>query len=92
MHFHAFGFKSENKESSTHPHLGNLFCFQGKINIPHFPEFPPTLNALLTENNQNSVKFRKNIRRFNSRLAMASHIVDETTILKGVPGAYKIKE
>ena len=89
--YRSDGFKSENKGSSTHPHLGKLCYLQGKINLPHFPELPPTLNALLTENNHDSVKFRKNIRKFNSGMAMASHIVDERTIRTGAPGAYTTK-
>ena len=91
IYCHALGFKSENKRPSTHPNLGKLCCLQGNIKMPHFPELLPTLNALLTEKSYDSVKFRNNIQKFNSRTAMASCIVDETTILTEAPGAYTIK-
>ena len=57
----------------------------------HFPELPPILNTLLTENNHNSVKFRKKISKFKSGIAMESHKVDAKTVLTGVPGTYTIK-
>lgn len=90
-HCHVLRFKSENKGSSTHPHLGKLLHLHRKINMPHFLELLPTLNDLLTEKNHNAVKFRKNIQSFNSGLAIVSHIVDETIIRTGAPGAYTIK-
>ena len=48
MNFHALGFKSENKGSSTHTRLGRLCYLQVKINIPNFTDLLQTLNDILT--------------------------------------------
>ncbi|XP_060969574.1 uncharacterized protein LOC133036831 [Cannabis sativa] len=56
----------------THPKF-SFCCMQGKVHIPLFKEAPPLLKYLLgPDSGQKGIKFRKNIRAYNSMFAFTS--------------------
>ena len=86
----SLGFHDENRGSDTQRHYGKLCCNQGKIELEQFPELPPTLHHLFTSQEVLAQHFRKNMRQFNAGMAMASFQANEKTVMRGVPGAFKV--
>ena len=67
--------KLENRGSACSPDFGCMCCGKNKILLPPFPRLPDDLNAFFKKASIMSPKqkfFFKNIRQFNSGLAMAS--------------------
>ncbi len=79
------------KERSTKPNNHPQFflcCENGKVLLPNLPATPQELEVLLTSKKSNAVKFRNQIRMYNSVLAFTTlgAKVDESVI--GGPGPY----
>jgi len=92
---HAFGFKSEmkcikDKIAGDKYHMGRLCCNQGKIILPTPPPFPIELYTYFTGQSSKHRLFRKRIRYFNSGMAMASLQLNDATVYKYGPAAFKI--
>ncbi len=71
----------------------SLCCGYGKIKVPDIKPPPATLQKLYTEDNEKSKEFRKNIRCYNSALALSSVGVELGTTFKfdnRGPWTYKI--
>jgi hypothetical protein len=68
-----------------------LCCENGKVLLPNLPATPQELEVLLTSKESNAVKFRNQIRMYNSVLAFTSFgaKVDESVI--GGPGPYSFR-
>ena len=58
--------------SIANPKFGAGCCLSGKVQIPDIQEPPVLLKRLLTQTDVASNNFRKNIRKYNSALAMAT--------------------
>ena len=88
----AKGYKSERKGTIARPHLGSLCCNAGKKVLPTFESpIDLRLRSLYTANDPKSKYFRKNARKFNSGMAMASMRGKDVSLgLNGV-SAYKIQ-
>ena len=70
-----FGWKLENRGSVGTPYFGCLCCGKNKILLPPFSLLPDGINEIFEKSSIMSPKqklFLKNIRQFNSGLAMAS--------------------
>ncbi len=71
----------------------SLCCNYGKVRIPHIKQPPLELQNLFTEPDTQAKEFRKNIRQYNSSLALASVGIDLGNTFKfdnRGPWAYKI--
>ena len=90
-HCKALGFKSENKGTQREPHFGKLCCNKGQIMLAPIPSFPEPLMQLLNGTTDEDKHFQKNIRKFNSGMAMASLQMNNKTVTTGGPGAFKIQ-
>lgn len=86
----AYGYKKENKGSSTSPHFGSLCCNKNKIHLEQFPKLPDELETLFTSTTPEAKYFRKHLRKFNAGMAMASLAVNDATVNRGGPAAFKI--
>ena len=75
--------------SSTQPQFG-ICCLSGKIIIPAVPDPLAILMGLNTNNDVQSKQFRKNIRKFNSGMAMASMKTNDATLAGGL-ASYRIQ-
>lgn len=58
--------------------------------LEDLPELPPTMMHLFNSDDAVSKHFRKKIRQFNAGMAMASFQANERTVMRGLPGAYKV--
>ena len=90
-HCKALGFKSENKGTQREPHFGELCCNKGQIMLAPIPSFPEPLMQLLNGTTDEDKHFQKNIRKFNSGMAMTSLQMNNRTVTTGGPGAFKIQ-
>ena len=86
----AFGYSNENKGSGRRVHFGTLCCNQNKVSLPHYPDHPEELQQLFNNDDDDSKYFRLNIRKFISGLAMASLQVDDKSVRRYGPSAFKI--
>jgi hypothetical protein len=77
----TIGFSAENLGTQRNVHFGVKCCNKGKVHgsIPLLPNIPASLHHLYTSPDSLSEYFRKNIRKFNSGLCMASMVVKEET-------------
>ena len=91
VYCNALGFKSENQGTLSRPYFGILCCKKGETLLEPFPEPPIALLNLLQNQDVLSKHCRKNIRKFNSNLAMASIEYTDATVRQGPPGAFKIQ-
>ena len=82
VHCSALGFKSE-KTFGREVCFGQLCCCSGKISLPHFPNPLTRLNDLIHGRNADSAFFLKNIRKFNSGMAMATLQMNEINPANG---------
>ena len=73
VHCGALSFRSEGSNGGY-----KKCCNGGRIVLPSVPDLPPLLESLLTNNHPKSLSFRKNIRRYNNSLALASLSYKET--------------
>jgi hypothetical protein len=78
-------------KSSTKNNIFGLCCLNGDIEIPLLPSPPDEIKYLLEKNDDESKFFQKNIRGFNSALAMASLGVKQQHLPKGGPSIFKIQ-
>ena len=86
----AFGFRGELKGTQSRPHFGRLCCRNNSFHVPLFPSLPQGLHDLYFGTTAESRYFQSNIRKFNSSMAMASCQVNDATVRRGAPGAFKI--
>jgi len=86
----AIGYNGELKGSVTQPHLGSLCCNQGKSKCKVFPEIPQELWNLYSQQTDEAVYFRKNIRKINAGLAMASNVKTDVTRRNQGPAAFRV--
>ena len=75
--------------SSAQPKFG-ICCMSGKVEIPRIPDPPDSLLRMFTSNENIAKHFRKNIRKFNSGMAMASMKTTDATIAGGL-ASYRIQ-
>ena len=75
--------------NSTQPQFG-ICCLSGKIIIPAVPNPPDILMGIYTDNDVQSKHFWKNIRKFNSGMAMASMKTNDATLAGGL-ASYRIQ-
>lgn len=68
----ALGYKDENRGTAGSIHFGNMCCHKGNTVVPQLQPPPANLMQLYTSQDSTSKFFRKNIRKFNSGLSMAS--------------------
>ncbi len=87
---HAFGFESEMRYTKHMHHMGRLCCNQGQISLSTPPPFPIQLYSYFTGQSSKHKHFRKRIRYFNSGMAMASLQLNDATVYKNGPAAFKI--
>ena len=86
----ALGFKGENKGTSARPHFGERCCRTGKIQLTAYPDLPPYLLQLFTDNNQEAWCFRDHVCFFNSGMALASCVVNDATVREYGPASFKV--
>lgn len=86
----ALGFDGELKGTRLQPHFGRLCCRNNSFHLPLFPGLPQSLHDLYFGETREAKYFQRNIRKFNSSMAMASCQVNDATVHRGVPGAFKI--
>ena len=89
-HCNAKGYECEMMGTRAEPHMGQLCCNQGKIELPTPSPFPIELYKLLTEQTAEAKEFRKRIRYFNSGMAAASLEVKDASIYKFGTGAFRV--
>ena len=86
----AYGYKGENKGTQNRPHFGERCCSKGCKRLQRFPDLPEVFMNLFTQDDPQAKYFRKNIRFFNSGMAMASVQVTDATVKKFGPVAFKV--
>ena len=82
-HCGAMGYHSElvsTGRRGSQPNFGKLCCHGGKVNLILFPQPPDSLKNLIDGTDDDSSFFLKNIRKFNSGMAMASFQFTDTTV------------
>ncbi|KAL7541801.1 hypothetical protein ACHAWF_007019 [Thalassiosira exigua] len=89
-HCKALGFVDERKIKSGRGYFGQLCCNQGAVKFSAFPDLPPRLAQLWTGDDAHAKYFRKNARRFNASMSLASLTVNDATANRGGPGCFKI--
>jgi hypothetical protein len=90
---HAKLWPHENKGHAAVPHGGSLCCYEGKsCSIQHTFQSPPQLlRQLFTGTNDRSKTFRKNARKYNSALQMASSGLKDIAPQRGGPSVIAIR-
>lgn len=81
------------KSPEDRPEFG-VCCGNGVVSLPHLTEPPPELAALLLGQDATSRAFRKDIRRYNSALAMTSvGVTQDRSVIDngGGPYVYRIQ-
>jgi len=66
----------------------SLCCENGKVLLPNLPATPQELEVLLTNKESSAVKFRDQIRMYNSVLAFTSLGAKVDELVTGRPGLY----
>jgi hypothetical protein len=83
--------KERSANSTNNNPQFSLCCENGKVLLPNLPATPQELEVLLTSKESSAVKFRNEIRMYNSVLAFISFgaKVDDSVI--GSPGPYSFR-
>jgi hypothetical protein len=68
-----------------------LCCESGKVRLPNLPATPPELEVLLTSKESSAVKFRDQLRMYNSVLAFTSLGAKVDESVTGGPGPYSFR-
>ncbi len=83
------------KEQSTNSTNNNpqfsLCCENGKVLLPNLPATPQELEVLLTSKERSAIKFRDEIRMYNSVLAFISLGAKVDDSVTGGPGPYSFR-
>jgi hypothetical protein len=84
--------KERSGKSNNHPQF-SLCCENGKVLLPNLPATPQELEVLLTSKESSAVKFRDQIRMYNSVLAFTSlgAKVDESVTRGPRPYSFRIQ-
>ena len=89
----AFGFACERKGTRINSHFGQLCCNGGKSKFHNYPFLPSDLIDLYLGTDARAKYFRRNIRYFNSGMAMASlKAENDKTVRQNGPGIYRISD
>ncbi len=81
--------RSANSTNSNPQFL--LCCESGKVRLPNLPATPPELEVLLTSKESSAVKFRDQLRMYNSVLAFTSLGAKVDESVTGGPGPYSFR-
>jgi hypothetical protein len=82
--------KERSTKSNNHPQFF-LCCENGKVLLPNLPATPQELEVLLTSKESNAVKFRDQIRMYNSVLAFTSLGAKVVKSVTRGPGPYSFR-
>ncbi len=78
------------KSTNNNPQF-SLCCENGKVLLPTLPATPQELEVLLTSKESSAVKFRDQIRMYNSVLAFTSLGANVDELVTGGPGPYSFR-
>jgi len=84
-------FEERLTKSTIKNNMFGLCCLSGDIEIPLLPSPPDEIKELLEKNDDRSKFFQKNIRAFNSALAMSSLGVKQQHLPTKGPSVFKIQ-
>ncbi len=82
--------KERSAKSNNHPQF-SLCCENGKVLLPNLPATSQELEVLLTSKESSAVKFRDQIRMYNSVLAFISLGAKVDESVTGGPGPYSFR-
>ncbi len=82
--------KERSTKSNNHPQF-SLCCENGKVLLPNLPATPQELEVLLTSKESSAVKFRDQIRMYNSVLAFTSLGAKVVKSVTRGPGPYSFR-
>jgi hypothetical protein len=83
--------KERSANSTNNNPQFSLCCKNGKVLLPNLPATPVELEVLLTNNESSAVKFRNQIRMYNSVLAFNSLSAKVDESVTGGPGPYSFR-
>jgi len=82
--------KERSAKSNNHPQFF-MCCENGKVLLSNLPTTPQELEVLLTSKESNVIKFRDQIRMYNSVLAFTLFDAKVDESVTGGPGLYSFR-